>query len=277
MLELNDPLWDKLVTMFRNDHVPTLLSALAASWDDETADTLLWGELWHQQTCCGATYAAVPHLLKIAEPEQNRHQRREIALFLGQVALDTGDRSEDKEPQALPETFEGWAIGPVSASEREKMRSIGAEFHSALPAIRALCERALLENWEADRYLLSGIAAADGLIGIASLLNHGCDGQFMCASCGCGYEFIRFGERIAVYADTPHEDKGLSDFKEGAPSRADGFMTPITEDDVRDVRVAALLALAQRAPSPEPALLLRHFAGSFVCCKCGVQGPMHAP
>src|SRR5215472_9391186 len=78
--------------MFRNDHVPTLLSALAASWDDETADTLLWGELWHQQTCCGATYAAVPHLLKIAEPEENRHQRREIALFLGQVALDTGDR-----------------------------------------------------------------------------------------------------------------------------------------------------------------------------------------
>jgi hypothetical protein len=38
----------------------------------------------------------------------------------------------------------------------------------------------------------------------------------------------------------------------------------------------ALLALAKRAPSPEPALLLRHFAGSFVCCKCGLQGPMHS-
>src|SRR5262252_7146310 len=127
MLELNDPLWDRLVTMFRNDHVPTLLSALAASWDEETADTLLWGELWHQQSCCSAT--------------------------------------------------------------------------------------------QVGRYLLSGVAAADGLIGIASLLNRGCDGQFMCASCGCGYEFIRFGERIVVYADTPREDKALSDFRDGAPSR----------------------------------------------------------
>ena len=30
MLELTDPLWDKLNTMFRNERVPTLLSALAA-------------------------------------------------------------------------------------------------------------------------------------------------------------------------------------------------------------------------------------------------------
>jgi hypothetical protein len=122
----------------------------------------------------------------------NRHQRLEIALFLGQVALDTdprqnpADYSKAGELQALPETFVGWAIGPVNVSDLEKMGLIKAEFYSALPAVRALCERALLENWEVDRYLLSGIAAADGLIGIASLLNHGCDGQFTCASCGWG-------------------------------------------------------------------------------------------
>jgi hypothetical protein len=91
MLELSDPLWNKLDTMFRDEHVPTLLSALAASWNEETANTLPYGELWHQQTCCRATYAAVPHLLNIAEPEENRHQQRDIALFLGQVALDGRD------------------------------------------------------------------------------------------------------------------------------------------------------------------------------------------
>ena len=69
--------------------VPTLLSALAVSWSDETANKLLWGELWHQNTCCGGTYAAVLHLLKIAEPEESGRQRLEITLFLGQVALDT--------------------------------------------------------------------------------------------------------------------------------------------------------------------------------------------
>jgi len=45
MLELNDPLWNKLATMFRKEHVPTLLSALALSWNDETESTLLWGDL----------------------------------------------------------------------------------------------------------------------------------------------------------------------------------------------------------------------------------------
>jgi len=33
MLELNDPLWNKLRTMFGDERVPTLLSALTASWD----------------------------------------------------------------------------------------------------------------------------------------------------------------------------------------------------------------------------------------------------
>jgi hypothetical protein len=214
MLELNDPLWDKLNTMFVNEHVPTLLSTLAASWDDKTANTLLWVELRHQNTCCGATYASVPHLLKIAEPEENQHQRWEIALFLGQVALDTGprrgpgDQSEDREVRAL--IVGPYAIEPVNASNLEKMRSIMVEFYSALPAIRALCERALLENEDAGAapYLLSGIAAADGLLSIARLLNDGDEGWFTCSSCGWGYSFIRFGERIAVYAEPPRGAPG---------------------------------------------------------------------
>jgi len=118
-----------------------LLSTLAASWDDKTAKTLLWLELWHQNTCCGATYAAVPHLLKIAEPEENGRQRWEIALFLGQVALDTGPRqgpggpSGDGEVRAL--IVGPYAIDPVNASGLEKMRSIMVEFYSALPAIES--------------------------------------------------------------------------------------------------------------------------------------------
>jgi hypothetical protein len=54
-------------------------------------------------------------------------------------------------------------------------------------------------------------------------------------------------------------------------------MVPITESDVLDGRTATLLSLAKHSPSPEPILLLRHFAGSFVCCRCGVQGPIHSP
>jgi hypothetical protein len=283
-LELNGPLWDKLNTMFGDERVPKLLSTLAASWDDKTANTLLWVELWHQNTCCGATYASVPHLLKFAEPEENRHQRCVISRS-GRARhgprQGPGDQSEDGEVRAL--IVGPYAIEPVNASDLEKMRSIMAEFYSALPAIRAQCERALLEYEDAGaaHYLLSGIAAADGLLSIARLLNYRDEGWFTCSSCGWGYSFIRFGERIAVYAEPPRgapgDDKSLSDFKDGAPSRADGFTTPITDDGVLDDRIAALLTLAKRAPSPEPALLVRHFAGTFLCCKCGVQGPMHSP
>jgi hypothetical protein len=324
VLDLSDPLLDKLDAAFRDEHIPTLLSALAVAWNDDTANSL-FGELWHQHSCYGATYAAVPHLLKIAEPEENRHQRREIALFLGLVALDSrrpranpDSQSDGVTLQGLPETLDGWdrkldcyrslvamlerpdrarteyelteslphyreilASELVNASDLEKILTIKADFFSALPAIRALGERALLENLEetdAVRYLLSGIAAADGLLDLARLLHYGDDGLFECGTCGWGYEFGRFGERIAVYAEEadPHrgDGKSLSDYRDGAPSRADGFMVPVTENDVLDARTAALLSLAARAP--EPALLARHFAGTFPCCKCAVQGRMRA-
>src|SRR5262245_4128799 len=62
MLELNDPLWNKL-----GEHIPTMLSGLAASWDDETARSFLFHDLCHQEGYYGATYAAIPHLLRIAD------------------------------------------------------------------------------------------------------------------------------------------------------------------------------------------------------------------
>ena len=283
MLELNDPLWNKL-----GEHVPTILSELAASWDDETAKSLLFNDLCHQETCYGATYAAIPHLLKIAEPEENRRQRREIAYFLGFIALCARDRRHPQSPgelQGLPETLDGWRHGiasrdnrtgePVNAADLEKILSIKASFFSALPAIKALCERALLENEDAEAapYLLSGIAAAHGLVNIARLLHYGDEGWFTCSSCGAGHGFMLFGDRIVVYGDS---DDGLSDYKKGTPLRASGFMAPIGENDVLDVRITALLSAAERAARPDLALRVRHFAGTFSCCKCGVQGPMQA-
>jgi hypothetical protein len=276
MLELYDPLWDKL-----GEHIPTMLSGLATSWDDDTAKSLLFDDLCHQETCYGATNAAIPHLLKIAEPEENRRQRREIAFFLGFVALCARDRYQQGpgELQGLPETLEGWdrtAGEPLNSADLEKILSIKASFSSALPAIRALCEPALLENEDAEAapYLLSGIAAADGLLSIARLLHRGDEGWFTCSWCGSGYEFMLFGDRIAVYGDG---DDGLSDYKEGTPSRVGRFMAPIGENDVLDVRITALLSAAERAARPDLALRVCHFAGTFCCCKCGVQGPMHPP
>jgi hypothetical protein len=128
-------------------------------------------------------------------------------------------------------------------------------------------------------------AAADGLFNLAGLLTYGPEGRFRCLSCDHGYQYIMFGDRIAVYADDnafppahhspAGENRALRDFKDHEPSRSDGFMVLAGDSEVLDLRAAALLSLARRAPSPEPALLLGHFLGRFPCGKCGAQGPIH--
>ena len=184
-VELHDPLWEKF-----GKHVPAI--ELAASWDDEAAKSLLYDDFCHQETCHGATYAAIPHLLKIGEPEENRHQRWEIAAFVGFVALCARDgyRQGPGALRGLHETLEGWerTRTPVNAADLEKILSIKASFLAALPGIRAVCERALLENEDAAAapYFLSGIAAADGLLSIARLLHDGDERWFACSSCGLG-------------------------------------------------------------------------------------------
>ncbi len=113
MLPLNDPLWKKLDDAHRDRDIPRLLFNLSEAWDDETAKSLFWDCLCHQGTCYGATYAAAPHLLKIAQSDGNRHQRLEIALFAGFVVLCAlksrqDDQSENQALPGLPETPEEW-------------------------------------------------------------------------------------------------------------------------------------------------------------------------
>jgi hypothetical protein len=326
MLPLNDALWKKLDDAHRDRDIPELLSRLSRRWDEESAKSLFWDCLCHQGTCYGATYAAIPHLLKIAEPAANRQQRLEIALFAGHVALrarermpDLNDGSESRALQGLPQTLDAWdrkldcfrslfashlargvpyshqeqteftrylkilAVGPVGADDLSKVDRIRDEFLSASPTIRVLCEHAFsehLEDADVSRYLLSGMAAADGLLDLAALLDQGSEGQFRCSSCGWRYEYLLFGDRVAIYADEQAqrpkvnmgEIRSFQDYKAGVPSQQDGFVTPAVGEDALDPRMVALLSLVEPVSSSEPAMLLRHFLGRFRCCKCGAQG-----
>jgi hypothetical protein len=296
MLELNDPLWQKLDDAFGDRGIPELLSRLAREWDQEEALSLFWDCLCHQQTCYGATYAAVPHLLKIAQPDANRSQRREIAVLLGFVVFCSFGREYDsiaeRDEAFLLAANQGERLrhcngmlktGPADTAELEKLCSIRQDFIKAFPEIRALCERALLENPDdenAKLHLLSGVAAADGLHDLASVLSCGEEGWFKCPTCDWGYEYILFGDRVALYADEDKAgagDKAVADYTDASPSRADGFMIPIEPNGaVSDARAAALLDLAKRAASPQAVLLGRAFLGRFRCCKCGVEGTVKA-
>src|SRR5262249_7882372 len=106
MLPLTDPLWEKLDAASDKD-IPKLLSQLAETWDNGKAQSLLWDVLWQRDNCYGATFAAAPHLLRLAEPDANREQRYGIALFLGHIA--GGYAAEPSQALCtLPETLEGW-------------------------------------------------------------------------------------------------------------------------------------------------------------------------
>jgi hypothetical protein len=115
MLELDDPLWRKLDDAFYPElDIPRTLSELATAWDDEKANCLFWDHLCHQETCYGATYAVIPHLLRIAQPAERRRQRLEIALFLGLITYcaftrqyPIGDR-RTAQLEGLPQTLEEW-------------------------------------------------------------------------------------------------------------------------------------------------------------------------
>lgn len=86
-LPLSDPLWRKLDDAHRDRDIPAVLRGLSENWNEDAAKSLFWDCLCHRDTCYGATYAATPHLLQIAEAALAPETVRDIAHFLGHVAL----------------------------------------------------------------------------------------------------------------------------------------------------------------------------------------------
>ena len=235
MLALSDPLWCKLNTAygFAKD-IPLGLVALAEDWDEEAARDLMHGELLHQETCYGATYAAAPYLLKLAQPDCNVVQRMDIAVFLSHLALCAFRRSGQDTPangslNGLALTLESWEktrdpyrpesghgaerhkpaghceimdLERPSDAELRKFEDIRDSFMALLPDIGSLCERTFHEHRDDEyipRYLLCGIAATEGLTELARLLDSGEDGSFTCAACGTNIDYILFGDFMALY------------------------------------------------------------------------------
>ena len=110
-LPLSDPLWRKLDDAYRDRDIPEYVQSLSASWDAEDVDHLFWGHLCHQDTCYGATYAVIPHLLAIARVTPDPKVRQDIAGFLAHVsnvAVDPELGGGPAQLQGLPDTLEGW-------------------------------------------------------------------------------------------------------------------------------------------------------------------------
>lgn len=105
MLPLDDPLWSELQHAYgRATDIPELLRALAASpgpcssYRDEPWFSL-WSSLCHQGDVYTASYAAVPHIVKIACEEKGP-----IAFSFFQLPAAIEIARKQGRGQALPDT-----------------------------------------------------------------------------------------------------------------------------------------------------------------------------
>lgn len=313
MLQLSDPLWCKLNSAYGfGKDIPLRLVALAEHWDEDDARELMHGDLIHQETCYGATYATAPYLLRIAQPDNNIVQRMDIAVFLGYCALCAfrnleQDSAANGSLNGLALTLESWEqtrepyrsllargadpqmsaryreivdLEPPGEDELQKFAALRDNFIALLPEIGSLCERTFHEHLVDEyipRYLLSGIAAAEKFTQLADLLESGEDGYFTCCACGAGFDYIMFGDRMALYIAPsrpavvmdPGNENSVLDFQDGEPKRADGFVIPYHDLEQNSTpALDRLIVLAQQAENPELECLLRSFLGKFTCPQC---------
>ena len=111
MLSLVSPTWKELRHAYGPaEDIPNLIRAVAES-EPTTASRRLspWGEVWgrlcHQGDVYSATYAAVPHLVAIAE-RGSLEVRLEVLIFCGTVCLSAERLVGGPVPASLIESFD---------------------------------------------------------------------------------------------------------------------------------------------------------------------------
>ncbi len=308
MIALDDPLWRKLCDAYATVDIPGQLRSLEERWDDDLADHLLYAALIHQETCYSATYAAMPHILKLAETHPDPKARGECAAWLAWLCVCAADEPSSgadpaKFPPGMPANDTEWRgvletkriarerlNGPdrdpfrgyhdlslPSDAELEKIAQVAREFAAAHPRIAEVCANAYLASSDDGSLstFLMGIAAARGLLASARLLETPAEAHFSCPDCGTAYLWHRFDKRIAYYLEPDHngnfnfqnpiEDRDFLDWQDGAPSRQDGFVVPLSNTKALSDVEQDLWDLAVERKDSDCPFYLAHIFGSFDC------------
>jgi hypothetical protein len=169
LLPLDDPLWDQFQGNYSSGaNVANLLTAAKSGapvdkWYDD-----IFQELMHQYTLSEVAYAAVPHLVEIAE--KNRDLRLEIMVLVGACYAHSTDPGVPEIPSRLSDAW-------IDARQR------------SLPVILdVLSESQLSEN--EIRYLLSSLAAIKGFNQM-SIAIEALDTEVECPHCGEFFSIVR--------------------------------------------------------------------------------------
>ena len=169
---------------------------------------------------------------------------------------------------------------PVSEVDLQKIARIARAFFEAQDEIAELCRQAYENTEDPDegRYFLSGAIAAMGDRGLAQLLESGDEGNFECGKCAWQYEYVTFGHRLAFYASpvgsgethacVSSGDRAMLDYRDGVPTRADGFVFAC-EGIATETPAGRALQFVEAKGDVENEQRLRLFKGTYLCRKCG--------
>ena len=147
MLSLNDPRWGTLVGGYKTPYDPSVtlrrLEAGEDVWDE------LWQELHHQGDVGDASYAAVPHLARIAKSLRRRDWK-----FYGLVSTIEVERHRKSNP-ILP----SWLVP-------EYKSAIAVLLELAMNDLRGETDRATILS------IFGAIALAKGYVTLGAMINH---------------------------------------------------------------------------------------------------------
>ncbi len=177
--------------------------------------------------------------------------------------------------QRLAHYREVLSIKPPTEADFQLLTEIGEEFISSLPVISRLCEDVFVENLNdenACRHLMSGIAAARRMHGLADLLESGDAGDLICISCGLELDYGLLDGQLALYQKREDPVRGPSHWDrnvDGSPRRAIAMATP-TDWRAGSYEPVGSLFHKLAAQSNELKLhsLVSNIFGTFVCPSC---------
>ncbi len=131
MLSLNDKRWSDLEGGYRTQFDPrALLSALETEKDTKAAWHALWGELHHQGDVGEASYAAVPHLVRIYRLRSVIDWNTYAMVAIIELARGQGknpqvpDWLEESYRRAIQELAEIGTVEILRAKDPEDIRAI---------------------------------------------------------------------------------------------------------------------------------------------------------
>lgn len=87
MVDLESPRWQELLDAYGPaTQVPALLGRLAGGEKSSELEQTLYGALWHQGDVFTASYAAVPHIIRVAATMPTEERLKWLVLAVGIVA-----------------------------------------------------------------------------------------------------------------------------------------------------------------------------------------------